>query len=114
MLPPALDLEHGGNCGARPSREEVRQGVALWLREVAAQTGRTPLLYVTPEADEAYLLGDAPLAPLWLRSVFRAPALPPGAGWTLWQFANRGRISGVPDPVDLNVFHGDAASFLSL
>ena len=31
MLPPALDLEYGGNCGERPSKEKLRAEVGLSL-----------------------------------------------------------------------------------
>lgn len=104
MLPPALDVELGGNCQQVPSPAEVRRAVDAWMTAVRAQTGRTPVLYLTPEAWERFYDRGDPGWPLWLRSVFWTP--PQQARWTLWQFANRARVAGIHGPVDLNAYVG--------
>jgi len=38
--------------------------------------------------------------------------MPDGRAWTFWQYADRGRISGIEGPVDLNVFFNDKLSDL--
>ncbi len=112
MLPPALDVELGGNCQQVPAPQEVRARVTAWMNAVREKTGRTPLLYLTPEAWRRFYGNRDTGWPLWLRSVWTTPAS--GSGWTLWQFANRARVDGVTGPVDLNTFVGTRAALDTL
>lgn len=107
-LPPALDLEFGGNCGRSPDGAELRRELDTYLALVEAAYGRSVLLYVTPEFFAAHRQ-DLPARALWRRSIVRAPDA--SARWTLWQYHNRGRVRGIDGPVDLNVYAGDAAAF---
>ncbi|WP_394539720.1 GH25 family lysozyme [Lysobacter enzymogenes] len=107
-LPPAVDLEFGGNCGRRPDGAAMRAELDAFLAPVEAAYAKPALLYVTPEFFDAYR--DAlPPRPLWRRSILHAPDS--RAAWTLWQYHNRARVDGIDGPVDLNVFDGDAAAF---
>jgi lysozyme len=107
-LPPALDLEFGGNCGRSPDGAELRRELDAYLALVEAAYGRPVLLYVTPEFFAAHRQ-DLPARALWRRSIGRA--LDASARWTLWQYHNRGRVRGIDGPADLNVYAGDAAAF---
>lgn len=107
-LPPAVDLEFGGNCAAAPTEADLRRELAAFLSLVEARYGRPAVLYVTPDFHKAY--GHVlPQRPLWKRKI----VMPPFGGrpWTFWQFHNRGRVEGITGPVDLNVFAGDAGAF---
>ncbi len=107
-LPPAVDLEFGGNCGRVPDAAAMRRELDAFLAPVERATGKRAILYVTPEFFAAYR-DHLPARGLWRRSILRAPdnAVP----WQLWQYHNRGRVDGIRGPVDLNVFYGDAAAF---
>lgn len=107
-LPPAVDLEFGGNCGRNPDGAELRRELDAYLAAVEAAYGRRALLYVTPEFLAAHRR-DLPPRALWRRAIVRAPDA--SAPWALWQYHNRGRVQGIDGPVDLNVFDGDAAAF---
>jgi lysozyme len=111
-LPPAVDLEFGGNCGTRPSRDAVMAELAGFLA-VLDSVGHPPaVLYVTEEFHAAYL-ADQPLAnSLWVRSVFGRPRF--GGAWTFWQYAATGRVDGATGRIDLNVFRGSEAEFRAL
>lgn len=107
-LPPAVDLEFGGNCGTLPSDVDLRRELEAFLALVEARHGRQAVLYVTPDFLRSY--GHAlPMRPLWKRKV----VMPPFGGrpWTFWQFHNRGEVDGIKGPVDLNVFAGDTTAF---
>lgn len=107
-LPPAVDLEFGGNCGTLPSDVDLRRELEAFLALVEARHGRQAVLYVTPDFLRSY--GHAlPKRPLWKRKV----VMPPFGGrpWTFWQFHNRGEVDGIKGPVDLNVFAGDTPAF---
>lgn len=101
-LPPAIDLEFGGNCAARPARPVLMAEVTAFLDAVEAYTGKRAVLYVTQEFDEAYRVSEAFDRPLWLRRL----GLKPGYGarpWAMWQASNIRRVDGVEGPVDWNV-----------
>lgn len=114
MLPPALDVEFGGNCSRKPTAGEVRESVRTWLQLVESALGQRPIVYVTPEAFDAFF-AEAPLPhALWFRDLLHEPALPEGHAWSFWQFANRARVDGVSGPVDLNAFAGTREMLASI
>jgi len=110
----ALDVELGG------IRKKKKRYVREWL-SAASDTfwqimGRRPLVY-TGRTTWKYKLGrDDEFAelPLWLVD-YRNGAKPkrtiPGWSWKLWQHSHRGQIDGIRGSVDMNVWHGDRASF---
>ena len=110
-LPPAVDLEFGGNCQQRPGEQRLASELHSFLEEVERGTGCTPVLYVTQDFYGAYVAGRIAGYPLWVRNIFRTPRLHEDADWVLWQFANRGRMPGVRTFIDLNVYSGSAAEF---
>lgn len=111
-LPPAVDLEFGGNCGERPPREAVLGELTSFL-SVLDSAGHPPaVLYVTREFYEAYLAGQRPSNPLWVRSVFGRPRF--AGAWTFWQYAATGRVAGAKGRIDLNAFNGSEADFQAL
>lgn len=102
MLPPAVDLEFGGNCAARPSRDALLSELRLFLERVEAHSGKRALLYLTEEFEAAYRVSEAVDRPLWLRSLVRRPAY--GARpWQIWQASNFRRLRGIEGRVDWNV-----------
>jgi lysozyme len=103
-LPPALDLELGGNCALRPSRADVRAEIKVWLDAVEAHYGKRAILYMTEEFHDAYYSGSGLIRRLWLRSIARKPGF--GPPWNIWQYHNRGRVQGIAGNVDLNVMAG--------
>jgi lysozyme len=111
-LPPAVDLEFGGNCGQRPSREAVLAELAAFLAVVDSAGHRPAVLYVTEEFHQAYLAGRKVDSPLWVRSVFGRPRF--AEAWTFWQYAATGRVAGATGRIDLNAFRGSPAEFRAL
>lgn len=102
-LAPALDLEMGGNCAARPPADEVRREVQAFVDAVEEATGETVLLYVLDEWEDRYPsldLGDGVDRPRWHR---RIGPLRPSGDWALWQYTGIARVDGIDGGVDLNV-----------
>jgi lysozyme len=101
LLPPAVDLEFGGNCAARPKREALLRELTAFLARIEAHGGKPALLYVTEEFDAYYRVSAAIDRPLWLRSIVRRPDY--GARpWSIWQASNFRRLRGVEGRVDWN------------
>jgi len=110
-IPPAIDLEFGGNCKITQSKEKIIEDLTKFLDIVEHHIGRKPLLYATMEFYSKYMKVDFDEYPLWIRDVFVKPDLPENRNWTLWQYTGRGRVDGIKGPVDKNVFNGSKAMF---
>ena len=111
-LPPAIDLEFGGNCAERPARTAFHHELAVFVQAVRRQTGREPILYVTSEFHSAYL-ANSPFQRrgMWVRDLVGRLNAPAHARVRFWQYGARGRVAGVAGPVDLDVFVGEAGAF---
>lgn len=103
-LPPAVDLEFGGNCAARPSRDVLIGEIQTFLKMIEAHSGKPAILYVTREFEEEYAITRAIDRTLWLRRLF----LQPDYGerpWVMWQASSIRHIEGVEGRIDWNVVH---------
>ena len=110
-LPPAVDLEFGGNCGRRPTPEAFAVELQRFLQRIETAWGRRAVLYVTSEFYRIYLEGRFPENPLWVRDIFWTPRFTGERGWRFWQYASRGRLPGVRRFVALTVIRGTAREF---
>jgi len=109
-MPPAVDLEFGGNCKRRPEKRAFLRELAAFLDTVERHYGKRPILYVTRRFHDNYLTGALPDHGFWIRSIYFRPDLP-GRPWLFWQFHDRGARDGIKGGVDLNVFRGDWRAF---
>lgn len=109
-LPPAVDVEFGGNCDRTPSREEFAVAFSTFLRTVEAHFGRKMVIYATKDAYTKLIAGRFTDRPFWFRAIAAAPVLK-DRKWTFWQYHNKGSRPGVDGPVDLNAFVGTRAEF---
>jgi lysozyme len=106
-LPPALDLELGGNCRARPTAQEVSAEVDAFVDLVEAESGRRLVLYVLGNWEELYpIQDDKSDRPRWARRL----VLRPDGEWYIWQFSGAAKVKGIRGPVDLNVMRRRSSS----
>jgi lysozyme len=110
-LPPAVDLEFGGNCRERPDPDAFASQLEAFLAALRTATGCSPVLYVTREFYRSYITGRLKDNRFWVRDIYSRPRLRDLSQWHLWQFANRGRLPGVETHIDLNVFNGTSEHF---
>ncbi|MDA9951171.1 GH25 family lysozyme [Oligoflexaceae bacterium] len=108
-LPVAIDLEFGGNCKRMPQPASLLNDIRFMADELSRYYGKAPLLYLTPEFDEAYPEIRKMGLKIWIRNIYFEPS--DSEVWTVWQYSNRGLLPGVEVPVDLNVFRGSASEF---
>jgi lysozyme len=106
-LPPAIDLEFGGNCTTPQTKEEILREIQEFLDTVHMFYDKRPILYATKEFYDAFLVGEFREYPIWIRDIYWRPKLKDNRKWTFWQFANRGHLNGIDTYVDLNVYNGD-------
>lgn len=102
MLPPAVDLEFGGNCAARPTPETLITELMVFIRLVEAHYRQPVTLYLTREFDAGYQVSARIPRKLWLRSLVWEPKW--GAQpWSIWQASSFRHVSGISGRVDWNV-----------
>lgn len=107
MLVPAVDLEFGGNCAARPPQADVLRELRQFADLIAVAFGQRPMIYTTYEFAERYLTGEILRGErIWARDILHRPHGSFAGRWVLWQFANNGSLEGIEGRVDLNVFRG--------
>jgi lysozyme len=115
-LPLAVDVEFAGNCKSWTTIGAIRHELSVFLQRLDAAGVGPPVLYVTRESYRRIVADRFPSSRLWIRGVFFRPSLEADHDWVFWQYADRGKVSGVEGFVDLNVFKGaaaDAAAILS-
>jgi lysozyme len=110
-LPPAVDIELGGNSAEVPDRETFRRELDVFLLQLEKHYGRKPILYVNDESYQRFIKGAYEEYPIWNADVFRSPGLAGGRSWLFWQYNPRGHVNGINGYVDLDVFNGTPEEF---
>lgn len=115
MLPPVIDLEfYGGKHNNPPARDSVEHELGDMISTIETHYGLKPIIYVTEEAYEAYIVGGYADYNIWIRNVKTKPSLSDGRAWTFWQYTNRERLKGYSGEekfIDMNVFVGNEADW---
>ena len=114
-LPPTIDLEQSVDCSTMPARGAFRADLAAFVQKLENAYGTAPILYVNYAIYKAYFLGEDDPYKLWIADVSgAAPAMPGGAGWSIWQYGWHGRVAGISGEVDLDAFNGTPEDLASL
>jgi GH25 family lysozyme M1 (1,4-beta-N-acetylmuramidase) len=101
-------VESGGNCTG--STEKLGEQLESFLEIVESALMIRGVLYLIPE--QVPLLfgeGEVPDRARWVRNLFGPPAIIEGRPARFWQYHNHAWVSGVREPVDVNVFDGSLA-----
>lgn len=109
-LPPVLDVE---TTGRRPAKQ-LREAVRTWMDTVAAHYGVMPILYTSYKFKRRYL--DTPEFddyPYWIAHYY-VDSVSYQRPWAFWQHTDVGRVDGIDEAVDLNVFNGSMDELLQL
>jgi lysozyme len=112
-LPPILDFEQAGLAGVT-DKQSIQSNLLIFLNTVEAATGRTPLIYVSPDFSNEYL-SDPAFAkyPLYVadyngKSQPSMPATWQSSQWTFWQKTDTVHVDGNQN--DFDIFNGNAAA----
>jgi len=107
-LPPAIDLEFGGNSSARPQVVVFQKELRDFVDEIKRVYGTEPVIYTEYSFLQSYLKGFSSPR-LWIRSVFFSPKSK--NDWKFWQYSERRKVDGIDGFADQNVFAGSKAEF---
>jgi len=113
-LPPILDIE---DYSSVQSLSRMKTGLLRWLHMVEDHYGVKPIIYTYYKFYESHLKDDERFNdyPLWLaRYGHEGNYIQPGKDWLFWQYSKKGRVAGIHDDVDLNVFFDDKEKLMEL
>lgn len=109
-LPPVLDVEQ--TYGVSPAL--VRQRVREWLETVEHYYGVKPIIYTNVDFYRKYLEEEFDEYPLWVAHYINKGKPRIYRDWHFWQYSETGRVNGIVNRVDFNVFNGDSTEFRRL
>ncbi|UIJ83147.1 GH25 family lysozyme [Rhizobium leguminosarum] len=110
--PPLLDKQK--TCAAAIGKERVASNVETLLRLLEEHYGRKPVLYGNKDVFNDLLSGRSDTYPIWFGERDKpAPEAKLGGNrsWSLWQYTERKKITGISGPTDGSVFHGTPQEF---
>lgn len=115
-LPPILDFEQAGLAGVT-DKQKIQNDLLTFLSTVEAATGRTPMIYVSPDFCDSYL-SDTAFAkyPLYVADYSGTkepvtPAVWKHSQWVFWQKSDTVHVDGNQN--DFDVFNGNTQAFQS-
>lgn len=101
-MPPVLDVETLG----RKTVDELKASVKIWLNRVEQHYGIKPILYTSYKFKQRYLNDSVfNTYPYWIAHYYVDSVRYRGR-WDFWQHTDVGRVPGIEEEVDLNVFNG--------
>ncbi len=109
-LPPVLDVEQTNGVPTDRLRKEVK----AFLQTTEQYYGVRPIIYTNVDFYKQYLDGQFDDYPLWVAHYLRQDTPRIKRDWLFWQHSEGGRVSGVREKVDFNVFNGDSTAFRNL
>lgn len=108
-LPPMVDVEEAPQNAA-----VYRQELLKFVKAIEKHYGVKPIIYTYKKFHEQHI--DNTLFDDYLLWIARYNADTPGIKdeWIMWQCTEKGRLPGIREKVDINVFNGDAEKLKSL
>lgn len=101
-LPPVLDIEETGQL----SPGQLRTAALTWLRAVEHHYGVPPILYTNYKFRRDYLnTPEFEHYPYWIAHYY-VRSLTYRGSWRFWQHTDCGRLDGIREKVDLNIYRG--------
>ncbi len=102
-LPPVLDIEE---MPRNQSMDSLKTGLKRWLDQVEKHYKIKPILYSGDKYFADFLEKEFADYTLWIAN-YNFWVEKPKKHWNFWQFSEKGTVTGIKGPVDLNMFAGD-------
>ncbi|PWU02155.1 MAG: glycoside hydrolase [Bacteroidetes bacterium] len=109
-LPPVLDIEQ--TYGVRPS--DLRRRIKEWLCCIEDHYKIKPIIYTNVDFYDHYLGIEFDEYPLWVAHYLQPHKPRIERSWIFWQHNETGKVSGIGNHVDFDVFNGDSTAFRDL
>jgi lysozyme len=113
-FPPLLDLEPTDEQIERMGgRQQMFIKVLQWLTAVERHYGARPILYVSQRFVNKTLSHGPSRLQHYKYWIARYSEYKPYVSVDFWQLDSDGKVSGIPGPVDINLYNGSKAQFRS-
>ncbi|WP_324627204.1 GH25 family lysozyme [Acinetobacter sp. MD2(2019)] len=113
-LAPVIDLEYDAQCLSQATQEQLIQQIKLMQSLLRKHYGKAPIFYVSKTFYHVVLMGHFDKTQLWIRDYDEAyPTLKDQRGWFFWQYSKQGKIAGIEQAVDLDVYAGSLEQWQS-
>ncbi len=100
-LPPMVDVEQDSKDNTGAYRQELKAFIAA----IEKHYGVRPIIYTYKKFHDRYIGNHFKDYPLWIaRYNVTHPDI--GHDWIIWQCSENGRLPGIKEKVDINVFNG--------
>ena len=109
-LPPVIDVEQ--TYGVSP--EKLRRNMKEFVETTEEYYGTKPIIYTNVDFYNHYLKNYFDEYPLWVAHYLRQDKPRIARDWVFWQHSEEGRVNGIVNRVDFNVFNGDSSDFQKL
>ena len=109
-LPPVLDVEQDFGI----DKTILQKNVKDCLNELQKHYGVKPILYSYVDFYNNFLGEDFNSYPLWVAHYTENNEPNIDRPWLFWQHSDNGRVNGITEKVDFNVFNGDSVAFNNL
>lgn len=102
-FPPVLDIEKVSDI---QSIKQLKDGILNWLTIIEKHYGVKPIIY-TGEFYYSSYLSNKPFSDytLWIAN-YNYCLTNERKNWHFWQFTTKGKVGGINDYVDVNIFKG--------
>ena len=109
-IPPVLDIEQLNGSGTTEIKKEAKQ----WLEIVENYYHIKPIIYTNVDFYNRNLGSEFDAYPLWIAHFYQQQQPIISRSWLFWQHSDDGRVNGIINKVDFNVFNGDSLEFNGL
>lgn len=107
-LPPILDIEPTPEqISSIGGKAALQRNLLEWLNIVEKNYGAKPIIYASYKFRTGYLDSEEFDAyPYWIAHYY-VPELSYTGKWKFWQHTDAGRVDGIREYVDINLFNGE-------
>ena len=103
-LIPVLDIEKHSTI---QSKDRLREGLKNWLKIVEEHYRVKPIIYTGDRFFWEVLHKQGfDRYPIWVAN-YNLIHEPQTDGWLIWQFSEKGKLAGIKEKIDLNIWRGD-------
>lgn len=109
-LPPVVDIEQDFGLNNKTLKNNLKE----CLIELEKHYNVKPILYSYVDFYHNFLGDDFDEYPLWVAHYTEEKKPNINRHWLFWQHSDAGRVNGITEKVDFNVFSGDSMLFQNL
>ena len=106
-LPPVVDVEQSFGLNKTSFKKELMNCLVTLEQHYKVK----PIIYSYVEFYNEYLGDEFKKYPLWVAHYTENNKPKITRDWIFWQYSDKGKVEGITEKVDFNVFNGDSIAF---